>query len=105
MVGMWQACQTCPLGGHPLLVSWFIDSFRNFIESQDLGCKTGSFAELASCPPETSSLGESSVCQQYRANKCTIEIPINMLETWVWFLLACPGEEGFGGELGALSYK
>lgn len=26
MVGMWQACQTCPLGGHPLLVSWFIDS-------------------------------------------------------------------------------
>lgn len=105
MVGMWQACQTCPLGGHPLLVSGFIDSFRNLIESQDLGCKPGSFAELASCPPEASSLGEGSVCQRPRAIKRTIEISTNVLETRVWLLLACPGEAGFGGELGALSYK
>lgn len=57
MVGMWQARRTCLLGGRPLSVSWFVDSFRNCIESQALECKMGSFAELALCPPEASSAG------------------------------------------------
>ena len=36
--GMWWACLTCPLVGHPQLFRWFTDSFRNLVEGLPWWC-------------------------------------------------------------------